>query len=73
MVFEEQGEMKKGQGLWDWVGMILCKKRIKEGGGVGMGGWYNKVEEGGMDCFNVIGGSLYEEYDEIVNLQKDGC
>ena len=33
-----------------------------------MGGWYYKVEEGRMDCFKVIGGSFYEEYDEIVNL-----
>ena len=36
-----------------------------------MAKWYNKVEEAGVDSFNVIAATFYEHYDDILNFYNN--
>jgi transposase len=48
--------------------MIYDKNTIKDAARLSLAQWYNKVEESGFKSFNTIAGTIYEHYDEILNL-----
>ena len=48
--------------------MIYIKNTIKDTARLSLAKWYNKVAESGFKSFNTIAATIYEHYDEILDL-----
>ena len=68
ILFELYPHLKKAYGLSHSLRMIFAKNTVKDVARVALAKWYNKVEEAGLDSFNVIAATLYEHYQEVLNF-----
>lgn len=71
ILFEEYPDIKTAYGLCHSLRMIFSKNTIKDAARLSMARWYNKVEEAGLQAFNVIAATFYEHYDEILNFYNN--
>lgn len=71
ILFKEYPDIKKAYGLSHSLRLIFSKNTIKDAARLSMARWYNKVEEAGIDSFNVIAATFYEHYDEILNFYNN--
>lgn len=51
--------------------IIFAKNTMKDAVRLSMARWYNKAEEAGFQSFNVLAGTCYEHYDEILNFYNN--
>ncbi|MGL5980628.1 MAG: transposase, partial [Phocaeicola sp.] len=47
---------------------IFNKNTIKEAARLSLARWYDKVEKAGFKSFNIIGNTLYENSEEVLNF-----
>lgn len=71
ILFKEYPDIKKAYGLSHSLRLTFSKNTIKDAARLSMARWYNKVEEAGIDSFNVIAATFYEHYDEILNFYNN--
>ncbi|MDR0507064.1 MAG: transposase [Dysgonamonadaceae bacterium] len=68
LLFELYPDIKKGYSLTHSLRMIFSKNTIKDAARLSLARWYNQVAESGFKSFNTISATVYEHYDEILNL-----
>jgi transposase len=68
ILFEEYPDIKKAYSLTHSLRMIFNKNTIKDAAHLSLARWYNQVTEADFNSFNTIAATVYEHYDEILNL-----
>jgi hypothetical protein len=68
ILFEQYPGMEKAYSLSHSLRMIFNKRSVKDSARLNMARWYNKAEEAGSHCFNVIAATFYEHSEETVNF-----
>jgi len=68
ILFEQYPDIQKAYSLTHSLRMIYAKNTVKDAARLSLAHWYNKVAESEFKSFNIIAGTIYEHYDEILNF-----
>ncbi len=68
VLFEQYPDIQKAHSLTHSLRMIYAKNTIKDAARLSLARWYDEVEKAGFKSFNTIAGTIYENYDEILNF-----
>ena len=68
ILFEQYPDIQKAYSLTHSLRMIYAKNTMKDAARLSLAHWYNKVAESEFKSFNIIAGTIYEHYDEILNF-----
>ena len=68
VLFEAYPKLKEAYSLTHSLRMIFSRNTAKDAARLSLARWYDKVEKSGFKSFNVIAGTLYEHYDEVLNF-----
>ena len=61
-------DLKEAYSLTHSLRMTFSRNTAKDTARLSLARWYNKVDGSGFKSFNVIAGTLYEHYDEVLNF-----
>ena len=68
ILFENYPDLGEAYSLTHSLRMIFSRNTIKDAARLSLAHWYNKVEKSNFKSFNVIAGTLYEQYEEVLNF-----
>lgn len=68
ILFEAYPDIKEGYSLTNSLRQIFSKNTIKDAARLSLARWYNKVEKAGFKSFNIIGNTLYQNSEEVLNF-----
>ena len=68
LLFEACPDLKEAYSLTHSLRMIFSRNTAKDAARLSLARWYNEVDGSGFKSFNVIAGTLYEHYDEVLNF-----
>lgn len=68
ILFEAYPDIQQAYSLTNSLRQIFNKNTIKDAARLSLARWYDKVEKAGFKSFNIIGNTLYENSDEVLNF-----
>ena len=68
LLFEACPDLEEAYSLTHSLRMIFSRNTAKDAARLSLARRYNKVDGSGFKSFNVIAGTLYEHYDEVLNF-----
>ncbi|MGL5015644.1 MAG: ISAon1 family transposase [Bacteroidales bacterium] len=68
LLFEAFPDIKEAYSLTHSLRQIFNKNTIKDAARLSLARWYDKVEKAGFKSFNIIGNTLYENSDQVLNF-----
>ena len=68
ILFDIYPDIKEAYSLTHSLRMIFNSNIVKDAARMSLARWYDKVDNSGFKSFNVIAGTLYEHYDEVLNF-----
>ena len=68
LLFEACPDLKEAYSLTHSLRMIFSRNTAKDAARLSLARWYNEVDGSSFKSFNVIAGTLYEHYDEVLNF-----
>ena len=68
ILFDIYPDIKEAYSLTHSLRMIFNKNTVKDAARMSLARWYDKVDNSGFKSFNVIAGTLYEHYNEVLNF-----
>lgn len=68
LLFEACPDLKEAYSLTHSLRMIFSRNTAKDAARLSLARWYNEVDGSDFKSFNVIAGTLYEHYDEVLNF-----
>ena len=67
ILFDAYPDIKEAYSLTQSLRQIFNKNTLKDAARLSLARWYDKVEKSGFKSFNIIGNTLYENSDQILN------
>lgn len=68
ILFEAYPDIQQAYSLTNSLRQIFNKNTIKDAARLSLARWYDKVEKAGFKSFNIIGNTLYENSNEVLNF-----
>ena len=68
ILFDNYPDIKEAYSLTHSLRQIFNKNTIKDAARLSLARWYDKVEKSGYKSFNIIGNTLYENSEQVLNF-----
>lgn len=68
ILFDNYPDIKEAYSLTHSLRQIFNKYTIKDAARLSLAHWYDKVEKSGYKSFNIIGNTLYENSEQVLNF-----
>ena len=71
IMFREYPDIERAYQLAQHLRTVFNKRSQKSAARLNLARWYDQVEKAGFDSFQMLAGTIYDRYDEVLNFFND--